>query len=411
MSSTRRASKRARLARRDENDQMRTARRDSLTVLLARLARGIAPTPDEAALLRAAVEAEIREGDAARASERGQQRAMDRERERVAAAEAAIVELEAERDAVNEALGLAPGQLPGTAPSAIRGRAATIREQAQRAEEAEAEAERFKADYLKACQTIAAMHEAATGRTGEGPVRGVVEDVADMRARAVQAAADVENLTTAHAEQQKMHDARRRDLADALGRSTGTAWPELIEHAAEEQRAARQWEEQAQLHARAAEQADAVTAETKQLMQRRTTTLRDRAQRAERRNADVRHYIESVYPGDIAEGVRVDLRRLLNGLPPTYGPSGQPEVITDRAAIRATLDEPEPKPAYDCPHCPDGHTPPTRGSQPWSAWIGPERDGDGQPTTIHVARSAGAHVAESDAQWVRDRLNAQEQPR
>src|SRR5690606_40106122 len=68
----------------------------------------------------------------------------------------------------------------------FRGRAATIREQAQRAEEAEAEAERFKADYLKACQTIAAMHEAATGRTGEGPVRGVVEDVADMRARAVQ---------------------------------------------------------------------------------------------------------------------------------------------------------------------------------------------------------------------------------
>src|SRR5690606_15775044 len=127
----------------------------------------------------------------------------------------------------------APGQLPGTAPSAIRGRAATIREQAQRAEEAEAEAERFKADYLKACQTIAAMHEAATGRTGEGPVRGVVEDVADMRARAVQAAADVENLTTAHAEQQRMHAARRRDLADALGRSTGTAWPELIEHAAE----------------------------------------------------------------------------------------------------------------------------------------------------------------------------------
>src|SRR5690606_10754126 len=378
---------------------------------------------------------------------------------RVAAAEAAIRELEAERDAVNEALGLAPGQLPGTAPSAIRGRAATIREQAQRAEQAEqrakdAEAERdeLRSAYDRACKTIAAMHEAATGRTGEGPVRGVVEDVADVRAlmlaaeaavrrvralgadmrtwcsphgiatqyaddieraltggqdqaatappvpepyrapagdpvatlarirdarqeadvqaqlgmyygwtaeqsgqrarayrldaeqRAAQAEADVENLTTAHAEQQKMHDARRRDLADALGRSTGTAWPELIEHAAEEQRAARQWEEQAQLHARAAEQADAVTAETKQLMQRRTTTLRDRAQRAERRNADVRHYIESVYPGDIAEGVRVDLRRLLNGLPPTYGPSGQPEVITDRAAIRATLDEPEPCP-------------------------------------------------------------------
>ncbi|MFJ4418300.1 hypothetical protein [Streptomyces sp. NPDC088925] len=59
----------------------------------------------------------------------------------------------------------------------------------------------------------------------------------------------------------------------------------------------------------------------------------------------------------------------------------------------------------DCPHCPDGHTPPDGGSQPWGAYVGPERDGDGQPTSIHVARSGGAHVAESDAQWVRDRLN------
>ncbi|MGY0062789.1 hypothetical protein ACWY4P_40690 [Streptomyces sp. LZ34] len=58
-----------------------------------------------------------------------------------------------------------------------------------------------------------------------------------------------------------------------------------------------------------------------------------------------------------------------------------------------------------CPHCPDGHTLPDHG-QPWGAHVGPERDGDGHPTTIHVARVAGAHVAESDAQWVRDRLNA-----
>ncbi|MEU1082329.1 hypothetical protein ABZ368_19270 [Streptomyces sp. NPDC005908] len=183
MSSTRRASKRARLARRAENDQMRTARRDSLAVLLSRAQLAVPLTADEAALLRAAIEAEIREGDAARQAERGQQRAADRERERVTAAEAAIRELEAERDAVHDALGLAPGQLPHIAPEAIRGRAATIREQAQRAEQAEADAERFKADYLSACQTIAAMHEAATGRTGEGPVRGVVEDVADVRAR------------------------------------------------------------------------------------------------------------------------------------------------------------------------------------------------------------------------------------
>ena len=94
MSSTRRASKRDRLARRAENDQIRTARRDSLAVLLSRAQRSVPLTADEAALLRAAVEAEVREGDAARQAERGQQRAADRERERVAAAEAAIVEAE-----------------------------------------------------------------------------------------------------------------------------------------------------------------------------------------------------------------------------------------------------------------------------------------------------------------------------
>ncbi|MEV7140734.1 hypothetical protein [Streptomyces tauricus] len=58
-----------------------------------------------------------------------------------------------------------------------------------------------------------------------------------------------------------------------------------------------------------------------------------------------------------------------------------------------------------CPHCPDGHTLPGSGSQPWSAYVAAERDGDGQPMQIIVARSAGAHVAESDAEWVRQRLN------
>jgi hypothetical protein len=58
-----------------------------------------------------------------------------------------------------------------------------------------------------------------------------------------------------------------------------------------------------------------------------------------------------------------------------------------------------------CPHCPDGHTPPDSGSQPWAAYLSTARDGDGQPTTIHVCRTGGAHVAESDAQWIRDRLN------
>ncbi len=74
-------------------------------------------------------------------------------------------------------------------------------------------------------------------------------------------------------------------------------------------------------------------------------------------------------------------------------------------------DDPEPAPAGDCDHCPDGHTPADQGSQPWNAHVGPERDGDGQPTTIHVARSAGAHVAESDADWIRQRLNPADDPR
>ena len=69
-----------------------------------------------------------------------------------------------------------------------------------------------------------------------------------------------------------------------------------------------------------------------------------------------------------------------------------------------------PAPDGDCEHCPDGHTPADRGSQPWGAWVGPERDGDGQPTTIHVARSGGAHVAEADAEWIRQRLNPTERP-
>lgn len=56
-----------------------------------------------------------------------------------------------------------------------------------------------------------------------------------------------------------------------------------------------------------------------------------------------------------------------------------------------------------CPHCPDGHQPSDR--RPWAAWVTETRDGDGQPTTIHVARSDGAHVAEQDAAWIRDVLN------
>ncbi|MFJ2882457.1 hypothetical protein ACIQGT_13930 [Streptomyces sp. NPDC093108] len=81
-------------------------------------------------------------------------------------------------------------------------------------------------------------------------------------------------------------------------------------------------------------------------------------------------------------------------------------------AVRAALDisaategAASPEGPGGCRHCPDGHTPADRGSQPWGVWVGSQRDGDGQPTIIHVARSGGAHVAESDAEWIRARLN------
>ncbi|MBB4931824.1 hypothetical protein F4561_002644 [Lipingzhangella halophila] len=59
-----------------------------------------------------------------------------------------------------------------------------------------------------------------------------------------------------------------------------------------------------------------------------------------------------------------------------------------------------------CPHCPDGHTPPWRGTQPWLAHVRDLRDGDDQPLQIIVERSGHAHVAESDADWIYQVLNA-----
>ncbi|MEU0691413.1 hypothetical protein [Streptomyces uncialis] len=75
-------------------------------------------------------------------------------------------------------------------------------------------------------------------------------------------------------------------------------------------------------------------------------------------------------------------------------------------ATRIIWGDPEPAPVdMACPHCPDGHTPPTSGGQPWGAHLGPQRDSDGQPTQIVVSRAGGAHVAESDAEWIWQRLN------
>lgn len=53
----------------------------------------------------------------------------------------------------------------------------------------------------------------------------------------------------------------------------------------------------------------------------------------------------------------------------------------------------------ECRHCPDGHDNPR--SKPWGVHVASTRDGDSQPTTLHVAPSNGSHVAESDADWLR----------
>ena len=75
-------------------------------------------------------------------------------------------------------------------------------------------------------------------------------------------------------------------------------------------------------------------------------------------------------------------------------------------ATRIEWIDPDPASFDDtCPHCIDGHTPPTGGSQPWGTFVGPSRDEDGRPIQIIVMRSAGAHVSEADAHWVWQVLN------
>ena len=61
-----------------------------------------------------------------------------------------------------------------------------IRERAEKAEAERdalcAEVERLRADYGNACKAVVQAHAAATGRPGEGPFLGVIEDVAAVRA-------------------------------------------------------------------------------------------------------------------------------------------------------------------------------------------------------------------------------------
>ena len=57
--------------------------------------------------------------------------------------------------------------------------------------------------------------------------------------------------------------------------------------------------------------------------------------------------------------------------------------------------------ATGCPHCPDGH--PSPDTRPWAVWVTETRV-DGQPPHLMAAPTNCAHVAESDAEWLRDAI-------
>ena len=125
---------------------------------------------------------------------------------------------------------------------------------------------------------------------------------------------------------------------------------------------------------------------------------------------DVIDGILTVHAHQLAEHVRSESARgRKSGLTRIYYRAAadmiDPRVHDDPLTVlRAIEDAPRYELVPGCPHCPDGHTPPDHG-QTWGAFLAAERDGDGQPMQIIVARSAGAHVAESDAEWIRARLN------
>jgi len=116
------------------------------------------------------------------------------------------------------------------------------------------------------------------------------------------------------------------------------------------------------------------------------------------------------YTHDLAEQLRADATTGdKSGLTRIYYRAAADRIDPQAAAdpltvLRAIEENSRYQLVPGCPHCPDGHTPPDHG-QTWGAFLSSERDGDGQPMQIIVARSAGAHVAESDAEWARARLN------
>jgi chromosome segregation ATPase len=92
------------MAERKRRGADRTARRESLLVLLSRTRRGVTLTDAEAALLFAHVEVELAEADELRRTVQGQQTAIQVMGNRAEAADAVIVEVEKDRDQVRAEL-------------------------------------------------------------------------------------------------------------------------------------------------------------------------------------------------------------------------------------------------------------------------------------------------------------------
>ncbi|MEU2759371.1 hypothetical protein [Streptomyces sp. NPDC007094] len=215
-------------------DRDRADRRAVVDVLLARLHRG-ALSPAEAALLAEHMREEQRVADESRQAMAGTTQALERHRaaaaeaiveaeERATQAEARTEEVQRAADEQRAAVArvrvlartMRAGSPMGAAAiyadrieqaldndrraldpdTAIRAQfldaaeSATARLAEQQRDHdialatARQDAQRHRDDYLAACRTIADVHQAATGRTGLAPIRGVVEDVAAVRARA-----------------------------------------------------------------------------------------------------------------------------------------------------------------------------------------------------------------------------------
>ncbi len=78
-------------------------------------------------------------------------------------------------------------------------------------------------------------------------------------------------------------------------------------------------------------------------------------------------------------------------------PRVPPKSRETRAAPAATTAAPA---ASKCIHCMDGHEDPRR--RPWAVYVDAVNlDHDGQPVRLIVAKTGGQHVAESDAEWLR----------